>query len=633
VRNLVAIFFALFAMATGTMAEERIGNFHSDVTVNADASLTVRETISVNAEGASIRHGIFRDIPTIYSDRHGVRLRVDLEVLDVKRDDHAENYSEESLTNGIRIRIGSADTYLDYGVHVYEITYRITRELGFFNTYDELFWNVTGNGWQFVIDRASVHVRLPPGAAIQQDAAYTGYAGTSGRDFRIVSRDHGEYVVETTAPLEPGEGFTIAVAWQKGVVIEPTEIDQWRWWVKDNGGIFGLIVTLLAVGTYYTLSWNKVGRDPPKGVIVPTFVPPSGMGPADARFVWKEGYDDRALAAALVGLAVKGRVKIADDDQSYVIEKAGQGDRALERSEQALYDTLPAGKTVLNQSNHVQISVLRATLRKALGAQFEGTAFIRNLAYFVRGAILSAIGLIASALLLPVQDSAPALFMAVFSSIWWGVILVFIWGAIKGLFAGRGVVAKAGSIFKLIFMIPFIGGGIAVPGAFLLTGASPVLFLVIGSAALLGLMNLLFFYLLKAPTLEGRKLLDQLAGFRMYLSTAEEGRLNLLNPPDKTPQLFERYLPYALALGCESEWNERFTATLAAAAATGAATSPAWYSGSHWDAENLDGFTSSIGSSLASSISSSSTAPGSSSGSGGGGSSGGGGGGGGGGGW
>ena len=143
--------------------------------------------------------------------------------------------------------------------------------------------------------------------------------------------------------------------------------------------------------------------------------------------------------------------------------------------------------------------------------------------------------------------------------------------------------------------------------------------------------------LLSAPTVSGRQVLDQLEGFRMYMKTAEEERLKILNPPEKTPELFERYLPYALALDCENEWNEKFTAVLAAAALAGA-TAPVWYSGNNWNTDSMGGFTESLGSSLATSAASASQAPGSSSSSGGGfsgggGSSGGGGGGGGGGGW
>ena len=196
----------------------------------------------------------------------------------------------------------------------------------------------------------------------------------------------------------------------------------------------------------------------------------------------------------------------------------------------------------------------------------------------------------------------------------------------------RGVVKKITSLFGLILLIPFIGGGLAGPVMIAAGGGSTGLYMLIGTAVLLGIMNVVFFYLLRAPTEPGRKLMDQIEGFRMYLSTAEEDRLNVLHPPEKTPELFERYLPYALALDCENEWNAKFAAVLAAAAAAGA-SAPLWYSGSHWDSGRTGGFTDSLGSSLSSSVASASTAPGSSSGSGGGGSSGGGGGGGGGGGW
>jgi uncharacterized membrane protein len=147
----------------------------------------------------------------------------------------------------------------------------------------------------------------------------------------------------------------------------------------------------------------------------------------------------------------------------------------------------------------------------------------------------------------------------------------------------------------------------------------------------------LAFYILKAPTVQGRKVMDEIEGFKHYLGVAEEDRLNHLHPPEKTPELFERYLPYAVALDVENRWAERFAGVLAAAAAAGAATA-VWYSGDRFSQNDWGGFASRVGSSLASTVASASTAPGSSggggsSGSGGGGSSGGGGGGGGGSGW
>ena len=174
-----------------------------------------------------------------------------------------------------------------------------------------------------------------------------------------------------------------------------------------------------------------------------------------------------------------------------------------------------------------------------------------------------------------------------------------------------------------LFSLPFLAGWFF--GMWmLLHSASPW---VCGLYAAGITLCIVFHHLLKRPTPEGQKLRDQILGFKKYLSVAEADRLGLENPPERTPQLFEKFLPYALALGVEQAWSEQFADVLATA--------------SH----DLDSGTSATGlvlplavassftSSFSSAISSASTAPGSSSGSGGGGSSGGGGGGGGGGGW
>ena len=143
----------------------------------------------------------------------------------------------------------------------------------------------------------------------------------------------------------------------------------------------------------------------------------------------------------------------------------------------------------------------------------------------------------------------------------------------------------------------------------------------------------IFYHLIKAPTKMGRKIMDEIEGFRHYLGVAEKDRLNLLNPPEETPELFEAFLPYALALDVEQKWSERFASVLAAAgtADSRGGYSPSFYSGSH---TGMDGVmaASALGGALTGALASSSSAPSSSSG-GGGGSSGGGGGGGGGGGW
>ncbi len=636
-----AFFFALVTLVvlnSTVLAEERIEQFTSDARVNVDGSIDVTETISVNAESREIKRGILRDFPTTYTDRNGLRVVVGFEVLSVKRDRQEEPYAIESLTNGKRIRIGSADVFLDPGIHVYEIQYRTTRQLGFFADYDELYWNVTGNGWTFPIMATTAVVRLPPGARILQHAAYTGYQGENGHDFKVFNATGNEYRAVATRSFAPGEGMTVAVAWQKGIVTPPSQSQKYLWFLGDNAGVVGLLATLLGVAFFYYSAWTKVGRDPPKGTIIPLFTPPPALGPAGSRFVWKQRFDQKAFAAALVGLAVKGRLKIADRDGDFEITKLGARAPALTSAENALFSATPSGTTELENSNHVAIGMMKEALENALTREFEGSVFVRNIGWFFAGAALSVAGLVLSALLLPERDSMAGLFAAGWSGIWWGVILTIAWKSIRGLMNARGFLAKFGSAASLLFLIPFGIAGLAVP-LFLLFSEelSPGIAMLIGTAVGLGLMNLLFYHLLRAPTVSGRRVLDQLEGFRMYMATAEEERLKVLNPPEKTPELFERYLPYALALDCENEWNAKFTAVLAAAALAGA-TAPAWYSGSNWNTGSMGGFTDSLGSSLAASAASAAQAPGSASSSGGGfsgggGSSGGGGGGGGGSGW
>jgi uncharacterized membrane protein YgcG len=157
----------------------------------------------------------------------------------------------------------------------------------------------------------------------------------------------------------------------------------------------------------------------------------------------------------------------------------------------------------------------------------------------------------------------------------------------------------------------------------------PVIATIVGS-----FLTLAFFaIIMRRPTLRGRKLLDEVIGFTDYLEIAEKDELNLRNPPEKTPQLFESLLPYALALGVEQEWSEKFANVLAAIRnPDGSGWHPGWYHGS-FNTSNLAYSTNSMTSGLSSAVKSSVSPPGSSSGGGGGGSSGGGGGGGGGGGW
>lgn len=200
--------------------DERILSFSSDIQVRRDASLDVTETIRIAAQGDQFRHGLYRDFPTRYG-RAGRTVEVGFEVAGVTRDGRPEPWRTEPVTNGERIIVGDADALLAPGIHTYRIRYRTTRQLGFFADRDELYWNVTGNGWIFAIDRAEVRIRLPARVRFGNRAVYTGVMGSTEGNARVTGERPGDISIATTRRLGPGEGLTIAVAWPKGVVRAP----------------------------------------------------------------------------------------------------------------------------------------------------------------------------------------------------------------------------------------------------------------------------------------------------------------------------------------------------------------------------------------------------------------------------
>src|SRR5215468_217752 len=174
--RITAALVILFSTLTPASAVERILDFVSDATVERNGDLTVTETIAVQAEGNEIRRGIFRDFPTTYHRRRdGSQVIVGFQVLSVTRNGNAEDFTLENLNNGVRVRIGSANRILNTGRHDYVIKYVTTRQIGFFQDFDELYWNATGNGWNFTIDRAEARITLPETVPFRQSAFYTGH--------------------------------------------------------------------------------------------------------------------------------------------------------------------------------------------------------------------------------------------------------------------------------------------------------------------------------------------------------------------------------------------------------------------------------------------------------------------------
>jgi hypothetical protein len=613
-------------------AVERILRFVSDVTVERNGDLLVDETIVVQAEGKEIRRGILRDFPTVYTRRDGARVEVDFSVRVVTRDGAAEDWTTERLSNGVRLRIGSPDRFLSNGRHEYFIRYRTTRQIGFFADFDELYWNATGTGWTFAIDQAEARINLPEAVPFRQSAFYTGPQGARGQGATIVEQRPGRIVFRTTAPLPPRNGLTVAAAWQKGIVAPPDVAQQAAWLLQDNKALGVAVIGLALVIAYYFLAWLKVGRDPSTGTVIPLFGPPAGMSAAAVRYVDRMGFDNRTFTAALIELGVNGHIKLLDRGEDMQVERR-RGGRPVGSAEQALEAKLlgTSPSVLLTQTNHERISGAKSALEEALRDSYGGKLFSNNFGWSWLGFLMATLLVIAIGVVIAHtygSDHAPGAIAGMLIPVIPVMIAAWLvqsgwrkragggWRLIAGLLTGM-IAAAAGLALMFLNSRGFIE---------VLPGLAPVVL-----ASFTGLA----FGWLQAPSVAGRKVMDQIDGFREYLGVAEEERLEYLNPPDKTPELFERFLPYAVALDLENSWAKRFAGILATAAA-GAAAQTAWYDGRSDIASDPVSFTDRIGSQLSDTIASASTAPGSSDGSGGssgGGSSGGGGGGGGGSGW
>lgn len=567
-RNFLCLLLLL--LCAPLAAQERILSYDSQVQVNADGSLDVTERIAVRAEGNNIRRGIYRDFPTRYKDRLGNQVVLDFQMIDVLRDGKSEPWFLEKKANGVRINTGNDDFLPTPADFTFTLRYRTTRQLGFFEDHDELYWNAIGTGWDFPIERGSVEVHLPspvPADRIQVEA-YTGAQGQKGDAYDAKVAGPGAARWSLTQPLAPREGLTVVMSFPKGIVAAPTGTQRWLWLLKDNRGILIALTALTALLAFCLRRWRRLGRDPKPGVIIARYEPPAGYSPAGLRFMQRMSYDTRCFSSDLLSLAVDGNVRIHREkgflSDDWELQKTAGGTPPAVEEQRILQSNLFKGglqQLELKNTNATIVSAAQSAHSSALEKRFKPALFARN---------GSSIGLAA--------------------------LIAFV-----GAFAS---VALSG------------GGGI------------PFIVIVIG---LMLIALVVFGVLIKAPTPAGRKLMDEIEGLKRYLNVAERDELKNLSGPDAPPVLdakrYEMLLPYAVALEVEDAWTKKFTVAAGAAAVAAATAGISWYHGSNIG--DLGSFTKAVGSSLSSQIASSSSVPGSSSGSGGGGSSGGGGGGGG----
>jgi uncharacterized membrane protein YgcG len=328
-----ACFVALLAWmlhASAAFADERILSFDAVLTVNADNSADIRETIRVHSEGRLIRRGIYRAFRSPSDPGHRVNpSEPGYEFRSVRRDGQPEGSFTRVENGTLRLYMGRADSELASGEHTYEIAYHVTKPVALRADRDELYWNITGNEWEFPVDKVSAKVILP--AAVPRDSVrlegYTGRYGSRGRDFALLTEEAAP-TFETTRQLSAGEGFTLYLSWPTGFIrpdverpdstpgaynvetVRPTAApargeDLSRWFMLGGVGF------LLGYALYVRLRFGrKLAPDDPA---VAHLMPPR-LSPGCMRYAEKGHYSSRCFAADLLSLASKGYLRIDEQE-------------------------------------------------------------------------------------------------------------------------------------------------------------------------------------------------------------------------------------------------------------------------------------------------------------------------------
>ena len=555
---------------------EKILSFHSDITVNKDASVTVVETIVVNSLGEQIRRGISRTFPK-ERNLNGEKSKTSYDVLGVKCDGQRANYSTTYHTGSKTIYIGDEDVMLPNGKHTYEITYTVKKQVGFFAKYDELYWNVNGFDWSFPMDVVSATVHLPEGAKAFQNSCYTGAYGSkeSNCTVNVVSDQQVEWEAKD---LGTGSNLTVAVGFNKGVILPPPPPSA-----LEKYGVAGfLAAAFLALLGYFYSTWRKYGVDPPKPTVIPQYNIPENMSPAQMGFLSKESFDTKFITASIVDLAIKGFVRIKETKESTIIglfaskvfevEKLKEPDQSISKEEIGLMNDLfksspvvkfsgKYSKTIETMANNYESNVnlqYSKLLKEGNNRKFLILPSLAILVLFVVGMFISTY----------LTDTFEYFFVSMIFLVFVVVIGVIILLAMNKIKKNGCAIA-----FGILFVLPTLVGivGFFIAGDLDINSKACFGFLIAGIAILF-----LYSYLIKRPSEEKLRQQSLIEGFKMYMGAAENEQIKFFNPPTMTPEIFEKFLPYAMVMGVDKIWGQKFDNLLAQSAQ---AYENTWYIG------------------------------------------------------
>lgn len=536
---LAILFFAFFLMAKVAFAEE-IRSFDAEIKINADSAISVSEKISYDF-GDQQRHGIYRDIPIRYKARGG---NYNLRIFDITVTDGNGNpyqFSVSDSDGNKRIKIGDPNLTVS-GEKNYVINYVVRRGLNYFPDHDELYWNVNGNEWAVPIDKVTARVSFPENVEKEkiQLECFEGVYGSkqkcdeSGVDINVLSGNNVAHFV--SGGLQPNEGLTIVVGFPKDVVRKPSVWQNALFFFQDNW-VIGLPVAVFLLMFWL---WKTKGRDP-KGreTIIPQYDVPDKLSPSQVGALIDEKADNKDVSADIVNLAVKGYLKInrlpakikffGKDD--YRLDKLKEADRFLNDIEKKLLQDL-----------------------------------------FKRGSESGTSGVLKTVKLSDLTNKFHADLADINSKIFKSLV-------------GKGYFLKNPQTVRLIYVAFAILAGVTL---FFSTAALQLGAVGAISSIISFFIILIFGLFMPVKTKNGVIAKEHIMGLKMYLEVAEKDRIKFHNAPEKNPQIFEEFLPYAMVLGVEKQWAGQFEDIYK--------NPPDWYSDPSGRAFSVAYFASSVGS-------------------------------------
>ncbi len=531
-----------FAQINSVSTQEKIYSFDSKIVVNTDATITVTERLVVNAQHKKIRRGIYRELPI---PRLGKIIPISLTM-----DGKEHPFFIKRTRGNQQINFGD-DNYITKGLHTYVLTYNFEGAIDFYKNYDEIYWNVTGNNWDFAIDKARAEVILPPDARVQEDgiSLYTGKEGEKGS----LAKRTGYLTFETTSPIYEEEGFTIAVPFDKGTIQPPSLL---KYLLASNRFLISLILFLI-LGVYCIITWAKVGRDP-FYVAVPQYEPPEGTSPALVGFL-KNKSNCHILACAMLDLSMKKILEIQREGSEILLRRKttvalGPTIDDLPQEEKAILDQLFSDSDTckLNKSIGKKLESIKQEARGNF-LQKEREYNISNTKY-----MLKAIGLLLALGIVPLFGFDMTTWaLNIYIALLWLFLFLIIISNVRSFSLLTGIALLFLLLFGVCMSFPAIINFVEAKfPADILCGEG---LFVIGI-----FITALYIYLIPNVTPAGKVFYDYLKGFEKYVNIAESRRVEASDSTD-SEKIFCNFLPYAFAIGMHNQWMKKFANILSAA--------------------------------------------------------------------